>query len=61
MRTAPVVVCRWERIPFGLLCLLVERKGRLVGRQEIVERIWGKDVFLEAEHSVNTAIRKEFA
>lgn len=47
-----------ERIPFDLLCLLVERRGRLVGRQEIVERIWGKDVFLEAEHSVNTAIRK---
>jgi TolB-like protein/Tfp pilus assembly protein PilF len=47
-----------ERIPFELLCLLVERKGRLVGRQEILERIWGKDVFLEAEHSVNTAIRK---
>ncbi len=47
-----------ERIPFELLCLLIERQGQVVGRQEIIERIWGKNVFLEAEHSVNTAIRK---
>jgi TolB-like protein len=47
-----------ERIPFDLLCFLVERRGRVATRDEIVERIWGQDVFLEAEHSVNTAIRK---
>jgi Transcriptional regulatory protein, C terminal len=47
-----------ERIPFELLCLLVEGRSRVVPREEIIERIGGKDVFLEAEHSVNTAIRK---
>ncbi|HXW56133.1 MAG TPA: tetratricopeptide repeat protein [Candidatus Cybelea sp.] len=47
-----------ERIPFELLCLLIERRGRVVAREEIIERIWGKDVFLEVEHSVNTAVRK---
>lgn len=47
-----------ERIPFELLWLLVDRHDRVVTRDEIIERIWGKDVFLEAEHSVNTAIRK---
>ena len=47
-----------ERIPLELLILLVEREGRVVSRQEIVERVWGKDVFLDTEHGVNTAIRK---
>ncbi len=41
-----------------LLLLLVERDGNVVTRQEIVERLWGKNVFLDTEHGVNTAIRK---
>jgi TolB-like protein/DNA-binding winged helix-turn-helix (wHTH) protein/Tfp pilus assembly protein PilF len=47
-----------ERIPMELLILLVSRNGDLVSREEIVEKLWGKNVFIEAEHSVNTAIRK---
>jgi TolB-like protein/DNA-binding winged helix-turn-helix (wHTH) protein/Flp pilus assembly protein TadD len=41
-----------------LLILLAERKGELVTREEIAERLWGKDVFLDVEHGINTAIRK---
>ena len=41
-----------------LLILLVERKGELVSREEIAERLWGKDVFLDVDHGINTAIRK---
>jgi DNA-binding winged helix-turn-helix (wHTH) protein len=29
-----------------LLLLLVERRGELVTREEIIEKIWDKDVFL---------------
>jgi eukaryotic-like serine/threonine-protein kinase len=47
-----------ERIPMELLLLLVERRGELVTREEIIERIWGKDVFLDADSSINAAIRK---
>jgi eukaryotic-like serine/threonine-protein kinase len=47
-----------ERIPFELLCLLVERAGQLVTREEIIEKVWGKDVYLDTEHAINTAIRK---
>ena len=36
-----------ERIPLDLLFLLAERPGQLVTREEILERIWGKDVFIE--------------
>jgi len=38
-----------ENIPLNLLTLLVEKKGGLVSRQEIVERLWGADVFLDTE------------
>ena len=47
-----------ERIPTELLILLVERDGQVVNRQEIVERLWSKDVFVDTEHGINTAIRK---
>ena len=41
-----------------LLILLVQRHGELVSREEIAERLWGKDVFVDIDHSINTAIRK---
>lgn len=47
-----------ERIPMELLFLLMERRGQLVTRQEIVDRLWGKDLFLDVDNSINTAIRK---
>jgi len=47
-----------SRIPMELLLLLVERRGELVTRDEIVERIWGKDVFLDTDNSINAAIRR---
>src|SRR5215471_12136468 len=47
-----------EKIPMELLILLVERQGELVSRDEIVARIWGKDVFLEADRGINTAVSK---
>jgi adenylate cyclase len=51
-------IVRLERIPFELLCLLVERRGELVTREEILEKVWGKGVFVDSESSINTAIRK---
>ena len=47
-----------EKLPMELLILLVERRGHLVTRQEIAERIWGSDVFVDTEHGINTAVRK---
>ena len=41
-----------------LLQLLAESDGRLLTREEIEERLWGKDVFVDAEHGINTAVRK---
>jgi TolB-like protein/DNA-binding winged helix-turn-helix (wHTH) protein/Flp pilus assembly protein TadD len=49
---------RLERQPMDLLILLVGRRGQLVSRSEIVDALWAKDVFVDVENGVNTAIRK---
>lgn len=49
---------RLERIPMDLLILLVRENGRLVTRDEIIERLWGKDIYFDTDNSINTAIRK---
>jgi predicted ATPase/serine/threonine protein kinase len=51
-------VLKLERIPMELLLLFVEKKGELVSRDQIIERIWGKDVFLDTDNSINAAVRK---
>jgi len=51
-------VVRLERIPLDLLFLLVRRRGELVSRQEILDQVWGKDIALDADNAINTAIRK---
>ena len=47
-----------ERQPMDLLILLVERRRQLVSRGEIIDRLWGKDVFVDVDTGVNTAISK---
>jgi len=49
---------RLERRPMDLLVLLVERRGQLVTRNEIVDQLWGKDVFVDVETGINTVIWK---
>jgi eukaryotic-like serine/threonine-protein kinase len=47
-----------ERIPMEILLLLLDRKGQLVAREEIIERVWGNGVFLDTDNSINGAISK---
>jgi DNA-binding winged helix-turn-helix (wHTH) protein len=49
---------RLERRPMELLLVLVDCRGELLTRDEIVARLWGRDVFIDIDTSVNTAIRK---
>jgi TolB-like protein/DNA-binding winged helix-turn-helix (wHTH) protein len=49
---------RLEKLPMELLILLLQRHGELVSREEIAECLWGKGVFLDIDHSINTAVRK---
>jgi DNA-binding winged helix-turn-helix (wHTH) protein len=47
-----------ERIPLEVLFMLADRRGQLVTREEILERVWGKGVFLDTDNAINTAVRK---
>jgi Tol biopolymer transport system component/DNA-binding winged helix-turn-helix (wHTH) protein len=47
-----------ERIPLELLLLLAGHAGELVTREQIIGKLWGKDVYLDTENAINTAIRK---
>ena len=49
---------RLEGLPLRLLMYLVERPGELVTREQIADALWGKDVFVDVEMGINTAIRK---
>ncbi len=41
-----------------LLLLFLERSGRVVSRDEIAERLWGKNIFVDTENNINAAVRK---
>jgi DNA-binding SARP family transcriptional activator len=49
---------RIEPRPLELLMLLVNRRGELVTREEIVQTLWSRDVFIDIDTSVNTVVRK---
>ena len=49
---------RLENLPLQLLMLLLNRRGQIVSRREIEEELWGRDVFVDVEQGINTAIRK---
>jgi TolB-like protein/DNA-binding winged helix-turn-helix (wHTH) protein len=51
-------VLKLERIPMEVLLFLVKQRGELVTREQIVEKVWGKDVYLDTDNSINGAIRK---
>lgn len=47
-----------EGLPLRLLMYLVENQRQLVTREQIADALWGKDVFVDIEQGINTAIRK---
>jgi DNA-binding winged helix-turn-helix (wHTH) protein len=49
---------RLEGLPLQLLMFMVEKRGQLVTREEISAALWSKDVFVDVEQGINTAIRK---
>lgn len=47
-----------ERQPMELLIFFAQRSGQLVTREDIVEKLWGKGVFVDADSGINAAVRK---
>jgi len=44
--------------PFHILAMLVERPGEVITREELREKLWPADTFVDFDHSLNTAIKK---
>ena len=44
--------------PFQVLAMLLERPGELVTREEIREKLWPGDTFIDFEKSINTSIKR---
>jgi DNA-binding winged helix-turn-helix (wHTH) protein/tetratricopeptide (TPR) repeat protein len=44
--------------PFQVLAMLLERPGELVTREEIREKLWLGDTFIDFEKSINTSIKR---
>jgi DNA-binding winged helix-turn-helix (wHTH) protein/Tol biopolymer transport system component len=52
------VPIRLQEQPLRILAALVERPGEIVTREELQERVWGKDTFVDFEQSLNKAINR---
>lgn len=44
--------------PFEVLALLLRRPGEVVPREELRQRLWPTDTFVDFDHGVNTAINR---
>lgn len=44
--------------PFQILVALLERPGALVSREELHQRLWSDDTFVDFDHNLNNAIDK---
>ncbi len=44
--------------PFQVLVALLERAGDIITREDLRQRLWPSDTFVDFDHSLNTAINK---
>src|SRR5713226_7541172 len=49
---------RLQEQPFQVLALLLERPGDVVTREDLRQKLWPADTFVDFDHSLNTAINK---
>jgi TolB-like protein/DNA-binding winged helix-turn-helix (wHTH) protein/Tfp pilus assembly protein PilF len=49
---------RLQDQPFQVLALLLERPGEVVTREEIRQKLWAADTYVEFDDGLNTAIKK---
>ena len=44
--------------PFQVLLMLLEKPSAIVTREEMRQRLWGNETFVDFDHSLNTAVSK---
>lgn len=47
-----------QDLPYRLLVMLLERQGEVVSREEVKQRLWAENTFVEFDNSLGVAIRK---
>jgi Tol biopolymer transport system component/DNA-binding winged helix-turn-helix (wHTH) protein len=52
------VKIKLQEQPFQILALLLEHPGQVVTREELQQRLWPADTFVEFDNGLNTAIKK---
>src|SRR5215813_4422519 len=52
------VKLRLQEQPFQVLTMLLERAGEVVTRDELRQKLWASDTFVDFDHSLNTAVNK---
>ncbi len=49
---------RLQDQPFQILAMLLERRGEVVTREELHQRLWPTDTFVDFDHGLNNAINR---
>ncbi len=49
---------RLQEQPFQVLACLLDRAGEVITREELRQKLWPADTFVDFDHSLNTAINK---
>jgi DNA-binding winged helix-turn-helix (wHTH) protein len=49
---------RLQGQPFAVLAILLERPGTVISREDIRQKLWPADTFVDFDHSLNTAVNK---
>ena len=49
---------RLQEQPFQVLVFFLERPGEVVTREELRQKLWPADTFVDFDHSLNTAVNK---
>jgi cholera toxin transcriptional activator len=52
------VKVKLQEQPFQILAMLLEKPRKIVGRDEIRQRLWSADTFVDFDHSLNSAVNK---
>jgi len=52
------VKLKLQEQPFRVLCLLLEHPGEVISRDELRNRLWPADTFVDFDHGLNAAIKR---
>src|SRR5258705_10152735 len=49
---------RLQEQPFQVLAVLLDHAGKVVTREDLRQKVWPADTFVDFDHSLNTAVNK---